>query len=288
MRTLSKHFLISLALALAGATAASATWDEIPCGAAHQKDWQAFAEKMRTATPDSPIYVPHPFPKTSQEAFDDFVFYHRRAFADIPLDKLRPDEHRFFTDLDKNQLNIQAVKVANWTPLRCGAKRERTFYFLFRVFERTSGTEIVRVAVSSDGLPATLMFRSLKPELAQYPRAFPSLAAATGTARSATGASSLADAQYVATWGTLDCNPLIPCVALRGGSDVFVVKSSQVFRLELGNGVISFKNDLRPGTSRRQDVLSKYRKLGERLISLGGNAFVPAVLVHSQGAVSRP
>ncbi len=288
MRSLPKRILLGLALALLGAAAASATWNVIPCSAAHRKDWQAFAKEMRTVTPDSPIYVPHPFPRTSQEAFDDFLFYHRRAFADIPLDKMRPDEHRFFTDLDKNQLNIQVVKVANWTPLFCGAKRERAFYFLFKVFERSSGTEIVRVAVNSDGLVSTLMFRSLKPELAQYPKAFPSLAAATGTARSASGASALAGAQYVTAWGTLDCNPLIPCVALRSGSDVFVVKNSQVFRLELGNGFLSLKNDLRPGSSRRQDVLAKYRKLGERLISLGGDAFVPAVLVNPQGAGSRP
>jgi hypothetical protein len=237
----------------------------------HGKAWKAFAKKVHSAEPGSTLYVPHPFPQADQQVIDDFLYQHQEAFGDMPFDQLAAPERRFFSAVRSKTVRFEVLRIENWSPLRCGPERQRSFYFLVRVIEKDGGAEIARAALEDSGLLVKIVN---KPE----DRHLPPLAGFEASAKLAlrkTGVQGR-DLQYVTTWGNLRCDTLAPCVVSRSGSTMLLVKGSEVYRLDPGRKRFSFARDLgAPGAM--SNVARDLGTRGEKLVSLGQDVFAAAV-----------
>lgn len=269
----------SLFLALGVAEVASA-WDAVPCPGEHRLAWKQFKRDLSSTTdPQATSYVPHPFPKNVSEAWQDFLFYHRRAFAETPSSELRPTERRFFEVVDGGRAEVAGRRVVNWTQSRCGAERERAFYFLLSVTDEATGMEITRVAVDQSGFVHSLIHRPLQGEWQDLPKPVQDLGEAEQHA-SAILRSRPGDAQYVATTGTLRCDVLLPCVALREGGRTYLRHPGRgLYRLDSGRGLMK----LAGGADQRalRDVSQELRAHNEHLVSLNAESWVVAVPVEA-------
>jgi len=87
------------------------------------------------------------------------------------------------------------------------------------------------------------------------------------------------NAQYVAAWGTVQCDEVDPCVAFKQGAEVFLATpAGAVYRLEAASSRLSLHRDLAP--SQREARLESLRQQGRHLVSLGFDAFTTATLVE--------
>lgn len=83
-------------------------------------------------------------------------------------------------------------------------------------------------------------------------------------------------AQYVSTWGTLQCDEVNPCVAMRNDSSVYLLdgRTGHVFRSATHLPQLSFRQDLSLG--KRRATLRTTAEAGERLVSLGRDVLARA------------
>lgn len=271
MRYIGSTFLL-----LAGsflAPAAAEPWSLTPCGVEHQRQWQAFAEAMKQASPGSSVYVPNPFPKTDQQVIDNFLYQHGEIWGDTPLEQRRPEEQRLFSMVDSGQVRFQVLRVENWTPLRCGPKGQRTFYFIVRVLDGRSGAEISRAALNNDGLLARLRHKPLDRDLS-------AIMGLEEAARSVISRNRIQgrDFQYVTTWGSLECDLLSPCVSFRSAGRSYLAKGKDLYLLRPDEESFSLRRDLTP--HRKAAIVQQLRERGKSLVSVGGDAFGVAVRVE--------
>ena len=269
---------LSLVLAAASVTSASA-WDIAPCSTEHRSAWKEYEQKLRSTTdPEAPDYVPHPFPKTVQQAWEDFLSYHRRAFRDTPRAELRPTERRFFEVVDTGRAQVTGRRVINWSHSRCTPQRERSFYFLLNVKDETTGVEITRIAIDESGLVHSLIHRPLEEEHSALPKPVQDLEEAAQKGRSILGAQPR-DAQYVAATGTLRCDVLLPCVAFRDNGRAYVHHAERgLFRLERDRGVMSLGGG--QGERLPRDAAMDLRARNEHLLSIHAGSWLAAVPVE--------
>jgi len=274
---------LSLFLVL-GAVQVARAWDVAPCSNEHRAAWKQFERGLRSTTdPQAPHYIPHPFPETVSAAWEDFLFYHRRAFAGTPSEELRPTERRFFEVVDGGRAKVTGRRVVNWARSRCGPDRERAFYFLLSVVDEATGIEITRIAVDQSGFVSSLIHRPLEGEWQDLPKPVQELGEAEQQA-SVLVRSRPADAQYVASTGTLRCDVLLPCVALRGGGRTYLRHPERgFFRLDSERGLMKFTGGA--DQSALRDASQEARARNEHLLSLNAESWVVAVPV---AAGSKP
>lgn len=260
-------YLVALGL-LAGAVADARSWSLEDCndvGPAAEKR-AAYAAAVEAAAPDTPLYAPHPFPSTDAQVFADFLAFHASAFGDTPLDSMPPSEQRLFTALAEQRIRYEVVEVENWSPLRCAVPNSRRRWSVLRLYDMADGTELARATVDDVGHVGRLRHRPLDRELDPMV----DLPAARSAIRGF--ASDARDAQLVGAWGTVGCDELDPCVAMRGSDSVYLLsrRSGELFRFDLDSPRLSFRSDLAAG--RRAATLTQAAERGVRLISLGGDS----------------
>jgi hypothetical protein len=275
---------LTLFVALGLLTAAVATaknWSQEECNqdAAAAKMRAAYASAVRAAAPDTPLYSPNPFPTTDAQVFADFVAFHTSAFADTTLDAMPLEEQRLANALKENYVRYEVVDVENWTPLRCGVPKARLIWSVLRLYDATSDEELARATVDDVGHVGRLRHRPAGRSL----RPIVSLSLAARAIRElALGAR---DAQYVATWGTLECDELNPCVAMREGGTVYLLdgRNGDLFRFNRASRRLSFRQDL--AVDRRATTLTQAVQGGHRLVSLGADTFVEVEFVGAVGEI---
>lgn len=264
---------IAAAWALLGSPGLAQPWNLASCGPENAASRKSFREALVRAQPDSPKYVPHPFPQTPDQVVEDFVAYHRKAWADTPFASLPPAEQRFFAAVDEDRIRFQVTRVANWTPSRCGPKEEKDFYFLVRFFDETSGEEITRVAVDEAGHVARVAHRpedGALPELPELEQRIHAAATAHGWKPSA--------GQYVALWGSFRCDEMSPCVGFRVGPRAYLLRGEHLYRIATEKPRFSVREEMATVASKRR-FLDAFEGGPEKVITLGHDVMAVAVPV---------
>jgi hypothetical protein len=235
----------------------------------------AYRRALEAAAPGTALYTPHLFPKSEADVIEDFVYYHRNAFSDMPPAAMPTPDRHFFELLDAGKIRFEVFQVENWDLLRCGPRKERAFYHIVRAFDRTTGDELLRASVEDNGHVSRVRHRPLEAPL----RPIASLAQVTASARSRFGLQP-SNAQYVAAWGTVRCDEVDPCVAFKQGAEVFLATpaAEAVYRLEAASSRLSLHGDLAP--SQKEARLESLRQQGRSLVSLGFDTFTTATRVE--------
>lgn len=260
-----KRTLLTL-LALLCAGSAMAAWHVVPCDAHALAQRAKFSAAVHGARPGGPLYAPRPFPKNDGDVVADLVqqitdIYDRPTSSGVfqPLAKaMRGDAYRY-----------DVIRVSDWTPGRCAsAGNGGDVYFLVLISDRISGAEVARATILESGLFGDIALRT--PKIAVAP-----VEPLDGAARKlAARGVEARDAQYVATTGSLQCDQLRPCVAVRNANGVVIDTQSDAFLLPLGGRIFTMKSDLRTIDDQRK--FNEKLAADERWVSIGGDAFVVA------------
>jgi hypothetical protein len=160
-------YVVALSL-LTGTVADARGWSLEDCdetGPAAEKRAE-YAAAVKAAAPDTPLYAPHPFPRTDAEVFANFVAFHTSAFADTPLAAMSSHDQRLFTALQEQRIRYEVVDVENWSPLRCAVPKSRQAWLVLRLFDAADGTELARASVDDTGHVGRLRHRPSGRELA--------------------------------------------------------------------------------------------------------------------------
>lgn len=176
------------------------------------------------------------------------------------------------------------MKVENWTPLRCGSPKARTTWALLRLFDVDSGEELARATLDEIGHVARLRHRPIDRPLTPIP----SLDLAEASLREV--APRARDSQFVSTWGTLKCDELVPCVAMRRGTRVLLLDSrtGRLFEFDDSAPRRSFQRDVaKLSGDQRASYLSGLAAENRALVSLGRDAFVEAALIGNAPEIQQ-
>lgn len=266
---------LAAAFSVIGAAAGNA-WTLTPCAqVGPEAEFRAkYAEEVRQAKPDTPLYTPHPYPETDAELFEDFLTYHTAAHADTPFTGMKPEDRTFFKAVAEERVQYDVIKVENWTPTRCRGGKIRSPYSVLRIYDTESGGELTRVVLDDVGHVVMLQHEQedwkIDPVM--------SLEAA-GEALATTIGTNVSDLQYVATWGMVSCSELHPCVAAREGDSAILLYtlSGDIYRVDSSSPRLSLARDLPP--NRRGAATRLAKQQGRHLVSLGTDAFAAAELV---------
>jgi hypothetical protein len=250
--------------------AATEPWSIGTCASESAAERAALEKAMRSASPD-PLYLPHPFPQTMDQAVADLVFAHRRAAGRAA--PMREDDARFFEAVDADEARFVVAKVANWTPERCESPFGQTdFHYLIRVFDKASGNEITRASVTEAGRVYQLVHRPADPEQAAFTMSdLPTLSIPKSL-------QAPQNAQYVQTWGQVQCHALKPCVAFQSGGREYLARGGDLYRLEVEKPISLGRRLGSPEA--RQEYLATLEGRPERLVSVGGDRVVLAVPIN--------
>lgn len=262
MRTIKLPFVFTLLLFVASETQAwRAPWFLEGCPAAFDVKAAKLAQEVRQARPGSPVYVPHPYPKTEHAVFANFVEQFREmSFDDEPARDLR-------ALLDQQLIRYEVVEVAEWRH-RCGrlyGTSDRRF--LLRLFHVGTGEEVGRMTLHQSGLLGTLDF-SVEGEPIRLAdgHALESFDEAIAAARAA--GIEPKDLQYVALGGGIACYDDVPCIAFRQGGRVFFYRSGRLYELE--HEKVRVDAQRFGGETPERAAANKMLRPGERFVTLGG------------------
>jgi hypothetical protein len=254
---------VTIPILLFAIAAPLAAWNVAPCDASAIMSRSAFAGKVRGAKHGSPLYVPIPFPKKDSEVVADLV----DQFVDIYGGKASERFTPIADAMARGAYRYEVLRVEDWSPARCATTGNRgDFYYLVIIRDTATGADVAHATINEVGLAGTLgLTPAPNPEIAPLETATGKLVAQGIHGR---------DAQYVTTWGSLECHQLHPCVAVRNGNGLYLLRGDDVFVLPSGGRIVSFRNELLTDEHRAKF----HATLGpdDRYTSLGGDAFVVA------------
>jgi hypothetical protein len=285
-RVQTKARLLGVMVLLVCAPLAAAPWSLEYCDPAGEPGWQAFEHAMRVATPGSTVYVPVPFPTTTDQVAQDFLYQYwsilKRSSAKNPY------EPRVMSDLTSGKVRYEVLRIENWTISRCRADQKRDYYNLLRVFE-PDGTEVTRAVVNDSGLMTTWnnLPASVPGPVASQSRTLPPAAVAMAQINSQLGLNGT-DPEYVTAGGMIDCHLTHPCLAFRqAGLSYIVYNNDQIFEVSAAGPRLTSGKEV---NSRAEEATRRWLTPDERLISLGGKRFTvgrrvdPAVIRSRKSA----
>lgn len=261
---------IGVLLLLAAARLDAAPWSLVSCDPAGAAAWQGFENQMRAAKAGAPLYVPVPFPATSDQVVQDYLYQYRSVIKGMRPNVWQPNESRVQADLASGKVAYQVIRIENWSVTRCRTEQKRDFYRLVRVFE-PGGVEVTRAVINDSGLMTTWanLPADVPGAVASQSRALPPAAVAMKQLNLQLGIAGV-DPEYVTTGGTLDCILTHPCLAFHQAGLSYVAFGDQLYEVsadgpsyELGRGV----------AVPAEEELLRSLATGERLISLGGKRF---------------
>jgi len=240
---------LALLVSSLAAVSAAAGWVPVPCedrasevtalrqraGASGSRleAWEGYERRIRDASPGDPEYVPHPYPKTESEIFEDFRYAFLNRLVQNPKD-VAPRHRRTFDALQAGTLHYEIVRVENWEPQRCGVDQPRRSYFLLRLVE--DGTEIARCALHRSGLFSAFMPRD------HGGQPLEDLSNLGAIVQKRFGVDlKPSRGQFVALSGLPEpCLPLVPCVAFQAAGKVYLVnRDCYLFVIEPGAAQLS-------------------------------------------------
>ncbi|MDP9122741.1 MAG: hypothetical protein M3O15_15455 [Acidobacteriota bacterium] len=239
--------------------------------------------------PDQQIYVPKPYPKTDREVILDYLFQYKSLHRERADPKTLPDnELPLLYGILRSTVTFTVQRVENWLPMRCTKDQRRDFFYLIRVLDAGSGSELARVALNPTGLwsvqtnaasaavktggqAAALLDRLPDPEAA-FREVVASYKIQGGSP------------QYVTTTGTIYCFRTNPCLAFRQGSDAFILYKGALFQISGSGPRLADGKDV--GTLETSARVLQSLRNDERLVSLGGSAWTLAQEV--KGGASPP
>lgn len=259
-----------LAILFLSISVPSLAWAPVECGPEHAKAWQEHARAVRHAEPGSPLYTPQPYPQTDDQVIEDFSYPYREIWRDDDFSQHPPEAKTIYDGLESGSLTFQVSRVETWSIMRCGPEKRRAFYYLIRIFDRSSREELGRAAVNEDGLLAEWNFRPSEKGpgvVDEWRSVIPTPDAVMKSASQRLGLHGNSP-QLVTTSGQIYCSVLEPCVAFRGPGAILLVKEGRVFRIRDDGPRFSIDKMSRPEA--RNEVLSTLRQGGERLVSIGG------------------
>lgn len=270
--------LLSTAIAALAALAtqkplAAEPWSLVGCPPQGEANWKAFEHAVRTAAPGSQVYVPKPYPATARQVIGDFLYQYKSLQRDKRDPKTLPaGEAPLASGITNNTVTYDVVRVENWTTMRCGVEKRRDFYYLVRIFDIGSGTELSRAVLDHSGL--LFMMSNLRqdqraeaPDLqaARLPAAAEAIDRLNARYR-IKGESP----QYVATYGSIDCDFTTPCLAFRQAGRSFVVFKDEVFEIPAAGKRLHLVNGRDVGTPDKNAAFLAKLAPEQKLISLGG------------------
>ena len=259
-----------LAILFLSLSVPSLAWTPAECGPEHAKAWQAHARAVRQAEPGSPLYMPHPYPQTDDQVIEDFRHPYREIWGDDDFSEHPSEAKAIYDGLGNGSLTFQVSRVETWSTMRCGPEKRRAFYFLIRIFDRSSKEELGRAAVNEDGLLAEWNFRPSEKgsEVVDEWRSVIPMPDAVMKAASQLLGLHGNSPQLVTTSGQIYCSVLEPCVAFRGPGAILLVKEGRVFKIRDDSPRFSIGKMSRPEA--RNEVLSTLGQGDQRLVSIGG------------------
>ena len=184
---------------------------------------QEYQDKVRKATPGSPLYTPHPFPRTLTEMAANFKYaYFERLFSGVPLEKLPERERTIYKALKENRLRVEAVRVEEWTLSRCSKMVPTPYFFLLRFFDPESGQEVGRSTQNFAGIMGMYSQGSTPLEI-------PALSNVQSILRTRFGRVMRAEqAQYVRVSGLPYCDDHSPCIAFKSGAKIYLLDAGKL------------------------------------------------------------
>ena len=275
MRMIMKAALLAGALAAPASTAFA--WNLAPCSVAVLQRRAEAARELRAAQPGSLKYVPKHFPRNGAELVENYRYHILSSWKHIDGAAMSSEQRALLDGLRNNTVAIKVERVQNWGIRRCGDPGSGDSYHLLRISDRASGREIARAALHESGVVEQTGFAgpSDKP--------LASLAEVATDVERTVGASAQSPV-YVTSTGTLRCDALMPCVAVRARDSVFLTTpDGELFEIPARRRVLSFKNDLGTNENRartQQDLAAR----GEVVTSLGGDQFV---VVERRGRIAK-
>ena len=262
--------ILGAIMLLACARLGAEPWSMISCDPSGEAGWRTFEQAARAAKPGSPLYIPVPFPTTSDQVVRDYLYQYWSLIKGMDAKNWQPNEARVMGDLSSGKVTFQVLRVENWTVSRCHEDQKRDFYNLVRVFE-PAGTEVARAVINDSGLLTTWnnLPAMVPGAVASQSRALPPAATAMAQLNSEFGLDGV-DPEYVATFGTLNCVLTHPCLAFHQSGLSYVAFGNQIFEVSASEPMLTMGKEV---GSPAEEALLKRLAPGERLISLGGKAF---------------
>ncbi len=277
-------------LLVAAARVGAEPWSLVSCDPAGAPGWQDFESSMRAAKPGSTAYVPVPFPTTSDQVVQDYLYQYWSVIKGIDRKLWQPNEARVQADLAGGKVSYQVLRVENWTVSRCQRDQKRDFYYLVRAFE-PGGTEVTRAVVNDSGLLTTWnnLPASVPGAVASQSRTLSPAMAAMAQLNTQLGINGT-DAEYVVTFGTLSCPLTHPCLAFRQAGLNYLAFGTQLFEISARGKRL--KQGKEVGSPAEEELLQRLTA-DERLVSLGGDTFTiarrvePAMVRRKQSAFAH-
>lgn len=265
--------LSSLLLAFAGsdARAQGAPWFLGTCPPGAEQKALQVERKIRETRPGAPNHVQHPYPRTPERVFQDFVSQFQESWSQRSKEDTPAPERSLLSLLDRGAVRYEALKIAEWRAQRCSRMfGKKDSLWLLRLFDKAQGNEVARVTLRDSGLMATLDFPQepgQEMRLADGHRLEPFEQAAKAALEAGLPAK---DFQYVAVAGPgLMCYESMPCIAFRHGGRAFLYRSGKLFELLHDRIRFSNRKFVHEGPE-RADILAKL-KPGDHVVSLGGD-----------------
>lgn len=257
-----------LSILLLGVPCAADEWFAAECDsvlpsslAKEFPDSRSYDEAVRNAAPESPLYLPHPFPESDQQVVGNFRWWYEKTWSSTSPDKLPEEERALTAGLRNKTLSFVVKRVANWTPQRCERVRPRSFFYLVQVLDR-SGAEIARFSENRYGLPKSYITVEPENRAALAPRleaSLPDLGQFESVLEKELD-TELRDPQLVFSQGNaLQCRDLLPCVAIRGKDAFYVYSTSRFFQ----NRILRFSSESERMTLEERSSLTSSIMLGE-------------------------
>jgi hypothetical protein len=283
-----KSFLLTAMFSsLAHSPLVAEPWSLVGCPPQGEARWRAFEHAVRTAQPGSTVYVPKPYPATPRQVIANYLYQYKSLQRDRRDPRSLPaNEELVLAGIMNSTVTYEVLRVENWTTMRCGSEKRRDFYHLVRVFDAASGVELTRAVIDHSGL--FFMLSNLRADQRAEPPARqrgrlpkPEEVMAALNARFDLHGES---PQYVATFGSIDCDFASPCLAFRQDGRSFVLHHDEIFEIPANGKRLANGRDV--GTPSTNAAVLAGLAPDERLVSLGGPVWTiahkvaPSTLAH--------
>lgn len=270
---MEKILLFAATAALLTTTSAQA-WNLAQCSSTELARRARYVEQLRGAESNAAAYVPKPFPQSNAHIVEDFFYQFRYLRSVQKPEQITPADKALLSLMNSSQLGVEVIRIENWRGSRCLGARDGDQKFLLRLSDKTTSGEIARAWLEDSGLLGVMAYRDPKVDPAWWSIPIPSLGETTNKVAAIVG-HKLVDAQYVTTYGRFQCDPLLPCVAMRSPST-----GTTYLANDLGEIVAVTTNAKRFSRGRDlakvEDISGASRQLppNQKLMSLGGDAYV--------------
>jgi hypothetical protein len=235
--------------------------------------------RLAAARPGEPNWLPHVQPATPEEAVADLRHQLEPMLArgnpsDSPL-RGDPGAQEFMARLSAEEVRWKVAAVAEWRAQRCNLVTGTTpGLLLLRAFAAEGSTELGRFVLDDKGSLVTFVFPHASGFVLADGHHLEGIASAEAAAAQALEGEPLEGPQYVAVAShTVPCPETNPCVAVRQGNQVALVRSGIVYRIDTSQRFSnrSFMLDDRA----RARVLDRAHP-DDHVVSLGGDVLTVA------------